>query len=181
RAEAVGELLEGGDKAAARHVLEGLTADSTVPAEAHAVAEAALLQVLIADGQLDVAGERLASAETALTADDRAALRLALAQARVALGDLARAEAALGNASGVVAMAGRGWTALSRGNLQGARSAFRAAAPYAADRAASTERTAMMAMLQRIQQESNTELGAALLTLARSDTVAAIGALRRAA
>src|SRR5262249_54226781 len=133
------------------------------------------------DGQLDVAGERLASAETALTADDRAALRLALAQAWVAHGDLERAEAALGNDSSVVAMAERGWIALYRGNLQGAMSAFRAAGPYAADRAASTERTAMMAMLQRIQQESNTELGAALLTLARSDTVAAIGALRRAA
>jgi len=58
---------------------------------------------------------------------------------------------------------------------------FRAAGPYALDRAAATDRTAMMAMLQRIQEESSPELGAALLTLARGDSVAAIAALRRAA
>jgi len=181
RAEAVGELLEGGDKVAARRVLEELTSDSTVPPEAHAAAQAALIQVLIADGQLDVAAERLASDKTPITADDRATLRLTLAQARVAHGDLERAEAALGHDSSVVAMAERGWIALYRGNLQGAMSAFRAAGPYAADRAAATARTAMMAMLQRIQEESSPELGAALLTLARGDTVAAIAALRRAA
>ena len=181
RAEAVGELLEGGDKGAARRVLEGLTSDSTVPAEAHAAAEAALLQVLIADGQLDVAAERLASDKTPITADDRAALRLTLARARIARGDLDRADAALGADSSVVAMAQRGWIALYRGNLQGAMSAFRTAGPYATDRAAATERTAMMAMLQRIQEESSPELGAALLTLARGDTVPAIAALRRAA
>ena len=39
----------------------------------------------------------------------------------------------------------------------------------------------MMAMLQRIQQESSPELGAALLTLARGDSGSAIAALRRAA
>jgi len=181
RAEAVGELLEGGDKVAARRVLEELTSDSTVPPEAHAAAQAALIQVLIADGQLDVAAERLASDKTPITADDRASLRLTLAQARVAHGDLERAEAALGHDSSVVAMAERGWIALYRGNLQGAMSAFRAAGPYATDRAAATARTAMMAMLQRIQEESSPELGAALLTLARGDTVAAIAALRRAA
>src|SRR5213075_1637057 len=87
-----------------------------------------------------------------------------------------RAEAALGNDSSVVAMAERGWIALYRGNLPGAMSAFRAAGPYASDRAAATERTAMMAMLQRIQEESSPELGAALLTLARGDTIAAIAA-----
>src|SRR5216117_1475225 len=62
RAEAVRELLEAGDKVAARRVLEGLTTDSAAPAEAHAIAEAALLQVLVADGQLDVAQERLTRA-----------------------------------------------------------------------------------------------------------------------
>jgi tetratricopeptide (TPR) repeat protein len=59
--------------------------------------------------------------------------------------------------------------------------AFRAAGPYAADRAAATERTSMMAMLQQIQRDSSRELGAALLTLARGDSVGAIAALRRAA
>ena len=180
RAEAVRELLEAGDKVAARRVLEGLTTDSTAPAEAHAVAEAALLQVLIADGQLDVAEERLTAARTSITADDRAALRLALSQARVARGELDRAETVLGEDSSVAAVAQRGWIVLYRGNLRAALEDFRLAGPYATDRAAATERTAMMAMLQRIPQGSSPELGAALLTLARGDSVAAINALRRA-
>ena len=174
RADAVRELLEGGDKIAARRVLEA-------HADSNGVAETALIQLLIADGQLDVAEERLSDASTALTADDRASLRLALARARVTRGELDRAMAALGNDSGVAAIAQRGWIALYRGDLKGAMEAFRLAGPYASNRAAATERTAMMAMLQRIQQESSPDLGGALLTLARGDSVAAIAALRRAA
>src|SRR5579859_1604846 len=182
RAEAVRELLDAGDKVAARRVLEGLTSDSSIPAEAHAAAETALLQVLIADGQLDVAEERLASpAPSTLSEDDRASLRLALSQARVIRGELDRAATVLGNDSSVTAIAQRGWIALYRGNLKGAMEAFRMAGPYSSDRAAATERTAMMALLQSIQQESSPELGAALLTLTRGDSIAAIGALRRAA
>jgi len=181
RAEAVRELLEGGDRAAARKVLEGLATDRTVPGEAHAVAQAALLEVLIADGQLDVVEQRLSNGAGSLTADDRAELRLALAKARIARGELDRADAALGDDSSVAAIAQRGWIDLYRGDLKGAMDAFRTAGPYATDRAAATERTAMMAMLQRIQVASSPELGAALLTLARGDTATAITALRRAA
>jgi tetratricopeptide (TPR) repeat protein len=183
RAEAVRELLEGGDRAAARKVLEELTSDRTVPSEAQAVAQAALLEVLIADGQLDVVEQRLSGGASGggLTADDRADLRLALAKARIARGELDRADAALGNDSSVAAIAQRGWIDLYRGDLTGAMEAFRIAGPYATDRAAATERTAMMAILQRIQVASSPELGAALLTLARGDTATAITALRRAA
>ena len=174
RAEAVRELLEGGDKIAARRVLEG-SADSS------GVAQAALIQLLIADDQLDVAEERLSATSTTITADDRAALRLKLARARTARGELDRAAAALANDSSVAGLAQRGWIALYRGNLKEAMEAFRTAGPYASDRAAATERTAMMAMLQRIQDEASPELGAALLTLARGDSGQAIAALRRAA
>jgi tetratricopeptide (TPR) repeat protein len=173
RAEAVRELLQAGDRVAARQVLEGHS-------DASAVAQAALVQLLIADGQLDVAEQRLA-ATIGLTADDRATLRLALAKARVGRGELDRADAALADDSSVAAIAQHGWIALYRGNLKRAMEAFRVAGPYATDRAAATERTAMMALLQRIQDESSPELGAALLTLARGDTAAAIGALRRSA
>lgn len=180
RAEAVRELLEGGDRAAARRVLEGLATDAGAPAEAQAVAEAALLQVLIADGQLDVAEKRL-SGDSALGGEDREMLRLALSRARVARGELDKAAAALGDDSSVTVIAQRGWIALYRGDLKEAMAAFRAAGPYAGDRAASTERTAMLALLQRIPDESNSDLGAALLALARGDSAGAIAALRRAA
>src|SRR5882762_6241914 len=174
RAEAVRELLDGGDKAAARRVLEA-------HADSNGIAQAALIHLLIADNQLDIAEERLSAPATAITADDRATLRLALARARVGRGELDRAAAALGNDSSVAAIAQRGWIELYRGNLKNAMEAFRLAGPYALDRAAATDRTAMMALLQRIQQESSPDLGAALLTLARGDSVAAIAALRRAA
>jgi tetratricopeptide (TPR) repeat protein len=174
RAEAVRELLEGGDRMGARRLLE---AHGNVTA----FGQASLLQILIADGQLDVAEERLAAANATLTADDRAALRLVLAKARIARGELDRADAALGDDSSVAAIAQRGWIALYRGNLKGAMEAFRLAGPYAADRAAATERTSMMALLQRVQEETSPDLGAALLTLARGDSVASVAALRRAA
>jgi tetratricopeptide (TPR) repeat protein len=174
RAEAVRELLDGGDKAAARRVLEA-------HADSNGVAQAALVQLLIADNQLDLAEERLTASAASITADDRAELRLVLARARIGRGELDRAAAALGDDSSVAAVAQRGWIELYRGKLKSAMEAFRIAGPYASDRAAATERTAMMAMLQRIQQESSPELGAALLTLARGDSVAATAALRRAA
>jgi len=165
RAEAVREL---------RRVLEAHS-------DSNGVAQAALIQLLIADGQLDLAEERLAAPSTAITADDRAALRLTLARAQIARGDLNRATAALADDSSVVAIAQRGWIELYRGNLKNAMEAFRVAGPYGTDRAAATDRTAMMALLQRIQDETSPELGAALLTLARGDSVQAIAALRRAA
>src|SRR5882762_3600589 len=174
RAEAVRELLDGGDKVAARRVLEAHS-------DSNGVAQSALIQLLIADSQLDLAEERLSATSTAITADDRAALRLALVRARIGRGELDRAAAALADDSSVAAIAQRGWIALYRGNLKSAMEAFRIAGPYATDRAAATDRTAMIALLQRIQEESSPELGAALLTLARGDSVAAIAALRRAA
>src|SRR5438552_37496 len=142
RAEAVRELLEAGDRVAARHVLEGLATDSTAPTDAHSVAQSALLQVLIADGgvQLDVAEKQLADPNNRLSADDRAALRLALARARIARGELDRATAALGDDSSVTAVAQRGWIALYRGDLKGAMESFRLAGPYATDLAAATAR-----------------------------------------
>src|SRR6185503_19432099 len=54
RAEAVRELLDGGDRVAARATLERLASDSLAPADAKSMAEGALIEVLISDGQLDV-------------------------------------------------------------------------------------------------------------------------------
>src|SRR6185436_8616712 len=121
RAEAVRELLEGNDRAAARRLLEAHS-------DTRGVTQVALLQLMIADGQLDVVERRLAGdSGAALPADDRATLRLALARARIARGELERADAALGNDSSVAAIAQRGWIDLYRGDLKGAMEAFRMA------------------------------------------------------
>lgn len=175
RAEAVRELLEANDRASARRILEAHSG-------AQGVTQVALLQLMIADGQLEAVERRLGSdSGAALPAEDRASLKLALARARVARGELDRASAALGNDSSVAAIAQRGWIALYRGDLRAAMDAFRIAGPYAGDRSSATDRTAMMALLQRVQEPSSAELGAALLALARGDSAAAVAALRRAA
>jgi hypothetical protein len=181
RAEAVRELLDGGDREAARQVLERLAGDSQALPDAQGLAEAALVEVLIADSQLDAAEKRLADSRRPLTGEDRGRLRLALAEARIAKGELDRAADALGDDSSVAALAQRGWIALYQGDLEAARTSFRAAGPYAGDRAAATQRTAMLALLARVPAERSAELGAALLTLARGDSGGAIAALRRAA
>ena len=181
RAEAVRELLDGGDRVAARAALERLAADSMAPADAKSMAEAALLEVLIADGQLDAAERRLAPDSGVLGSGDRAALRLQLARARVARGEIDRAAALLRGDSSVAALAEQGWIALYRGDLRGATDAFRTAGPYAGERAAATERTAMLALVQQIPTDTLPELGAALLTLARGDSAGAVNALRRVA
>ena len=181
RAEAVRELIDGGDRVAARAALERLAADSLAPADAKAMAEAALLQVLIADGQLDAAERRLTSQSNVLGGDDRAALRLQLARARVARGELDRADAVLENDSSVAGLAQRGWIALYRGDLAGAIAAFRTAGPFAVSREAATERTAMVALLMAVKGDQNRELGTALLALARGDSLGAVAGLRRVA
>ncbi len=181
RAEAVRELVDGGDRGAARTVLERLAADSLAPGDAQAMAAAAVVDVLIADGQLDAAERRLGAGARVLGGEDQAALRLALARARVARGETDRAWALVRDDSSVAALAVRGWIALYRGDLRGASDAFRAAGPYAGERAAATDRTAMLALLQQIPVDTLPELGAALLTLARGDSAAAIAALRRVA
>jgi tetratricopeptide (TPR) repeat protein len=179
RAEGVRELLQGGDRVAARAALERLAADSLAPPDAKVMAEAALIDVLIADGQLDAAERRLGA--DMLGGEDESTLRLMLARARVARGELDRAALLLRDDSSVAALAERGWIALYRGDLRGATGAFQAAGPYAGERAAATDRTAMLALVQQVPADTLPELGAALLTLARGDSAGAVSALRRVA
>jgi hypothetical protein len=179
-AEAARALVAAGDRAAARAALARVASDSSAPPDAQALAQAAVVAALIDEGQLDDAADRLA-ADPRLRDDDRAALRLRLARARIARGDLERAAAALGRDSSVDALAVRGWIALYRGQLEDARRLFRAAGPYAGDRGDATERTAMVALLAQLPRDSLPELGAGLLALARGDSARAVAALRDAA
>ena len=178
RGDAARALLDAGDFAAARPVLERLAADSTVPADAQALANTALVEALIRQGDLDAATARLATAGDRVPADDRAALRRALVRARVRRGELARADSTLAGDSSVDAAALRGWVALYRGDLKAGADLFRAAGPYAGDRSDATERTAMLALLQQVRRDRFPELGDALLTLARGDSTRAVQALR---
>ena len=180
RADAARAFLAAGDREGARAVLERVARDSAAPAEAQALAQAALVQTLIEAGQLDEASQRLAG-DGRLTDEDRATLRLHLVRARIAAGDLDRAGALLARDSSVEALALQGWIALYRGRLKQAWQLFLDAGPYAGDRREATDRTAMLALLQQVPGDTFPELGRALLTLARGDSGRAVDSLRLAA
>lgn len=176
RTDAARALLEAGDKEDARKVvtqIEGQGGAAGVPATA-------LIEVLIGDGDLEQAEQRFTEA-TGLSGDDQARLRLELARAWTARGELDRADQVLGTDSSVDAVAQRGWTALYRGNVVGARNAFREAGPYAGDRADATRRTEMLALINDVDSVPGAKLGTALLVLARGDSAEAVEGLRAAA
>src|SRR5439155_1754451 len=178
--DAARAFLAAGDREGARAVLEQVARDSAAPAEAQALAQAALVQTLIEAGRLDEASQRLAE-DGRLSDEDRATLRLRLVRARIAAGDLDRAGAMLARDSSVEALALQGWIALYRGRLKHAWQLFLEAGPYAGDRHDATERSAMLSLLQQVPGDSFPELGAALLTLSRGDSAGAVRSLRLAA
>ena len=180
RAEAARAFLGAGDRVAARRVLAQVAADSTAPPDAQALAQSALVEALIDDGQLSEAATRL-GAESRLSEDDRAALRLKLARARIRRGELDLADSVLLADSSVDALALRGWVALYSGDMKEAQEMFRAAGPYAGDRRDATERSGVLALLQQLPGDRFPELGSALLLLARGDSARAVQSLRLAA
>jgi len=181
RADAARAFLESGDAGAAAAQLAQVAGDSAAPLEAQRLAQATLIRALIQAGRLDSAAQRLAQARDRLSGDDVLALRSALARAHLRRGELAGADSALAGDSSVDALALQGWIALYRGDLQRARGLFRSAGPYAGGRREATERTAMLALLERIPNGRFPDLGRALLTLARGDSAATVTGLRQAA
>src|SRR5437870_2623569 len=145
---------------------------------ARALATTALVEALIRQDDPDAATARLAAVGDRAPADDRAALGRALVRARIRRGELARADSALAGDSSVDATALRGWVALYRGDLKAGADEFRAAGPYAGERRDAVERTAMLALMQQVRRDRFPELGDALLTLARGDSIGAVQALR---
>jgi tetratricopeptide (TPR) repeat protein len=180
RADAARAFIEAGDRVAARQVLERVAQDTAAPSDAQQLAQTAVVEALIEAGQLDEAAHRL-TVNDRLSDDARAQLRLQLTRARITSGDLDRAEETVARDSGVEALALKGWIALYRGRLKEAQELFRAAGPYAGDRRDATDRTEMLALMQQVPMDAFPELGAALLLVARGDSVGAVTALSRAA
>ena len=178
RTDAARALLASGDREAAHQLV------AQIEAQGNQVASADLIEVLVADGELDEVERRIGSATPpGLTVDDVARIRIELSRAWVARGDLPRAERVLASDSSVDAIAQRGWIALYRGDIAAARNAFADAGPYAGDRPDATRRTEMLALITNVDSGGGTgpELGAALLLLARGDSAGAVEALRHAA
>src|SRR6266576_3232044 len=180
RADAARAFIEAGDRVAARAVLERVAQDSNAPPDAQRLAQRAVVEALIEGGQRNEAAQQLAT-NARLSPDDRASLRLQLVRARIAAGELDRADTELARDSSVEALALQGWIALYRGRLREAQRLFLAAGPYAGDQRDAVDRTTMVALLQRVPDDSFPELGSALSLLAQGDSLRAVAALRLAA
>src|SRR5438876_878746 len=180
RADAARAFIEAGDRVAARAVLERVAQDSNAPPDAQRLAQRAVVEALIEGGQRNEAAQQLAT-NARLSPDDRASLRLQLVRARIAAGELDRADTELARDSSVEALALQGWIALYRGRLGEAQRLFLAAGPYAGGQRDAVDRTTMVALLQRVPGDSFPELGSALSLLARGDSLRAVAALRLAA
>src|SRR5712691_12397536 len=139
RADAARAFIEAGDRVAARAVLERVAQDSNAPPDAQRLAQRAVVEALIEGGQRNEAAQQLAT-NARLSPDDRASLRLRLVRARIAAGELDRADTELARDSSVEALALQGWIALYRGRLREAQRLFLAAGPYAGDQRDAVER-----------------------------------------
>jgi tetratricopeptide (TPR) repeat protein len=181
RLEAAQIYSAAGDREAARRMLAGLADDHGAPNAVSAGAATTLVSVLIAEGKLDEAGRRLKEIQSTTTADELAMLRRRLVLGWIRAGELTRADSTLGSDSTIEGSALRGEIRLYRGDVAGAIEGFKAAGPYAGERAEATQRTALLALLQPMEAESLPALGHALLVLARGDTTDAAARLERVA
>ena len=181
RLEAGQAYSAAGDREGARRMLAGLADDRTLTGSVSSDAATTLVDVLIAEGKLDEAGQRLSERRTGMAVDNYDAVRRRLAAAWIRQGDLAKAESAVAADSSVEGLALNGRIRLYRGDIAGAVERFKAAGPYAGDRADATRRTALLALLQPLGGESLPGLGKALLELEQGDTAAAAVGLERVA
>jgi hypothetical protein len=181
RLDAARAYTAAGERDAARRMLVGIADDRSAPGSISAGASSTLVQVLIGEGKLDEAARRLAEHRGELGGEEYATLQRRLVLGFIEAGDLERAESTLGADSTVEGLALSGRIRLYRGDIRGAIERFKAAGPFAGERADATERTALLAMLQPIEADSLPALGEALLQLARADTAKAVAGLERIA
>lgn len=181
RLEAAQAYTAAGDRAAARRMLGGLADDRATPRSVASDAATTLIGVLISEGKLDDATTRLAELRPTLSADDYDAIRRRIALGWMRQGNLERADSAMAADSSIEGLALDGRIRLYRGDISGAVELFKAAGPYAGDRADATHRTTLLALLQPLERDSMPDLGRALLQLDQGDTVQATAGLERIA
>lgn len=173
RLEAAKLYGEGGEPADARRMLSLLARDRSSPAIAVGAAST-LVELLVAADSIEAAAAQLASMPDLLDAQESARLNRLVASGWMTRGSFARADSMVAGDSSVDGLALRGRLALVRGDLKGASAALKEAGPFAGTQAEATERGALLALLQPIEQDSMPALGAAFLALARRDTAGAV-------
>jgi hypothetical protein len=173
RLEAAQTFSAAGDLEAARRMLSGLAEDQGTPAAISSGAATTLISVLVGDGKLEEASRKLEELKPTLASDEYLDLRRRIVYGWVRAGALDRADSMLGADSSIDGLALAGRIRLYRGDLRGAVESFKAAGPYAGERAEATKRTMLLALLQPIEADSLPALGQALLMLEQGDSARA--------
>lgn len=181
RLEAAQAYSAGGDRTGARRMLSGLAGDGTAPTSVSSGAAATLVGVLISEGKLNEAQQRLSELRRTVSSDEYDLLRRRLVAAWIRAGDLTGADSAIAPDSSVEGLALSGRIRLYRGDIKGAVERFRAAGPYTIDRAEATHRTVLLALLQPMEADTLPELGRGLLLLEQGDTAQAASAMEQLA
>jgi tetratricopeptide (TPR) repeat protein len=181
RLDAARAYASAGDRASARRMLTMIAEDPVNAPTVTAGASATLVGLLVDEGKLDEASKRLEEYRNLLPVDEYQELRRQIALGYGRTGAPDRGLAMLTSDSTVEGMAAVGRIQLYRGDIKGASDAFRAAGPFAGDRAQATERTALLAVLQPIEAESLPALGSAFAKLDSGDSVHAAAAFEKLA
>jgi thioredoxin-like negative regulator of GroEL len=158
-----------------------LAADRAAPPQLAASAAATLVGILVEEGDVAGAERRLSQLGATFDAEERGALQRRVAWGWIRQGELDRAETLVSIDSTVEGMALAGRIRLFRGDLAGAADLLRSAGPYAGTRDDATARTALLALIQPIEDDSLPALGSALLELERGDTTRAVRGLEKVA
>jgi tetratricopeptide (TPR) repeat protein len=179
RLEAARTYALAGDRASARRMLQMIAGDASSAPAVAAGATSTLIGLLVDEGKIDEASRRLDEFQSTIGVEDYLALRRQVALGWARAGQAVRAEQMLAADSTVEGSAAIGRIRLYAGDLKGAVAAMQAAGPYAGSREEATQRSATLALLQPIQQDSQPALGGAFLQLDRGDTTAALSAFEK--
>lgn len=179
--EAARAYADAGDQRSARRMLGQLAGDPRASPKVAASATSTLVSVLVSEGKLEEASRQFEQLKGGLTEEDRQDLARRLTEGWIGQGRLDRAERLLATDSTVDGLALKGWIRLYQGRLGEAAELLRDAGPYAGERPAAVSRTAVLALLQVIDQDSLPALGHALHGLVTHDSAGAADALEQVA
>jgi tetratricopeptide (TPR) repeat protein len=169
-----------GDPTAARRMLSRIASDTTSGPAVAAGATATLIDLLVKENKADEASTQLEKYRSTISVDDYLRLRRAIAARWAQAGEITRGEGLLASDSSVEALALRGRFRLYAGDLKGVADLWKQAGPFAGTREESTDRSAILAMIQPIAPDTLVGLGLAFRSLDAGDTLAAARTMEQA-
>lgn len=173
RLDAARAYVSAGDRNAARRMLTRIADDASAAPAVAAGATGTLIDLLIFEGKVEEASKQLEQYKGTLPVDEYLRLRRSVAARWAQSGEIARAEQLLEPDSSIEAIALLGRFRLYAGDLKGTSELWKQAGPFAGSREESTERSALLALIQPIGPDTVVPLGEAFRTLDQGDSAKA--------